>query len=114
MGVDVYMTWDGFGERKTSNPNYAKQITGFISVGRFGYLRLAYSNNKYQEISDCFCWNWDMNTLFTEKLIKEFLEKTESLDEKEFSELKKEFRDFAELGRKLNKQNRCPRIHTSY
>jgi len=114
MGVDIYMSWDGFGIRETSNPNFKKQITGYKDTGKYGYLRIAYSVPYYDIFSQCLCWDWDKKVEFTEELIKEFEKKVKELKGEDLQNKKKQWLDFAKLGKKLNKQNKHPTIYVSY
>jgi hypothetical protein len=113
MGVDVYMTWKGFGKRNKGNPNYDKQITGFQDNGKAGYLRVSYGYNNYEEATSPFFWDWDKKILFTNQIIKIFEDKVRKMSEKE-TEFKKELLAFARLGRKLNKQGKRPKVYISY
>jgi hypothetical protein len=113
MGVDVYMRWKGFGKQDMTNPNYNKQITGYQDRGKAGYLRISYSYFNYKEATSPFFWNWEKDILFTEKIIKKFIELVKNM-KGENEEYKKECLDFAELGRKLNRQDKKPKVHISY
>ena len=110
MGVDVYMKWDGFGERETGNPNYDAQITGFQDNGKAGYLRISYSHKNYEEAVSPFFWEWEKDIKFTIEVIKEFIEIVNAMQ----NEDKQEYLDFAELGMKLNKEGKNPKVHISY
>lgn len=113
MGVDVYMRWEGFGEEKKGNPNYDKQITGYQNNGKDGYLRMSYGYDKYEIVCQAWCWDWEKDTAFTPELIKEFIIKVNQLKgiEEDFIE---EMLDFARLGKRLNKEDKNPKILTSY
>jgi hypothetical protein len=113
MGVDVYMEWDEFGEREKGNPNYDNQITGFATAGQYGYLRIAYSNSYYEQLSECLFWDWDKDIEFNSARINRFEELVKVLPEI-LKEEKVEWLKFAELGRKLNKEGKKPKIHISY
>lgn len=113
MGVDVYMRWDGFGEEKEGNPNYDKQITGYQENRKDGYLRMGYGYDKYEEVCLAWCWDWEKDSPFTPELIKEFVTKVKELKDIDESFIK-EMLDFAEFGKRLNKEGKNPKIHTSY
>jgi len=113
MGVDIYMRWERFGEEKMSNPNYKNQITGYQDNGKAGYLRISYGCNNYNEAISPFFWNWDLKKNFTNEVIKKFEEIINNLSNKE-KDFKKELLDFAELGKKLNKDGKKPKIFISY
>jgi hypothetical protein len=112
MGVDIYMRWEGFGKETKDNPNYKNQITGYQDNGKCGYLRIAYSYPNYQEAVKPFFWDWDKDFYFDDESIKKFIEIINSLDEDE--SFKKEMLDFAELGKKLNKEGKKPFVQISY
>jgi hypothetical protein len=112
MGIDIYLRWSGFGIEKLTNPNYKKQITGFADNGKDGYLRIAYSDPNYEAVSNILFWDWDKNVIFTNSIIKKFIELINNSEMEE--ERKKEWLDFAEFGKKLNSQHKLPKIHISY
>lgn len=105
------MRWEGFGEENMSNPNYRSQITGYEDNGKAGYLRIAYGCLNYDEAVSPFFWgDWGKDKRFDEQTIKRFLEIVSK-----FKEInKKEYLDFAELGRELNKAGKKPFIKISY
>jgi hypothetical protein len=107
------MRWEGFGKDELSNPNYRNQITGYQDNGKAGYLRVSYGHNNYEEAISPFFWNWDLKKSFTNEVIKKFEEVVNNLSDKE-KNFKKELLAFAELGKKLNKQGKKPRVIISY
>lgn len=109
----MYLEWEGFGEREKGNPNYDNQITGFATAGKYGYLRIAYSNPDYELLSECLFWDWDKNVDFTPAMINRFEEHIKVLPKK-LAEDKKEWLEFVELGKKLIKQGKKPKVHISY
>ena len=113
MGVDVYMRWDGFGKEELGNPNYDKQITGYQENGKEGYLRMSYGYELYGIVCESWCWDWDKEDAFTVELIEMFVMKVKNLKGIDKSFIR-EMLDFAELGKKLNKEGKNPKIHTSY
>ena len=116
MGVDVYMSWKGFGRRTMTNPNYKNQITGFADEGKYGYLRIAYSDPYYSILSHCLCWDWDAIVVLTEKLLKEFEGRVRVLPQHEDYLINKKtnWLEFPKLARKLIKQGKMPRVSISY
>lgn len=110
MGVDIYLRWEGFGEEKMDNPNYANQITGYQDSGKAGYLRISYGDKNYEELSSPFFWSWNLKKCFTKECIKKF---EEIVNEMKVAN-KKEYLDFAELGKKLNKERKNPKVIISY
>jgi hypothetical protein len=112
MGIDVYMRWSGFGIENSSNPNYEKQITGYVDSGKYGYLRIAYSDPDYIAVSSLLFWDWDKDVLFTNAIIKKFIGLVNESEMEE--ERKREWLDFAEFGKKLNSQHKLPKVSISY
>lgn len=115
MGVDVYMRWEGFGKEELTNPNYKSQITGYQDNGKAGYLRVSYGCDKktYEILTSAFFWDWKKDIKFTIKVIEEFEEIVKKFPDRLKND-KKEWLDFAEFGRKLNKENKKPKVHISY
>jgi hypothetical protein len=113
MGVDCYLRWDGFGKEDLTNSNYKSQITGYQDNGKCGYLRVSYGYDNYKEATSPFFWDWNEDIDFNEKIIKKFIEIVNALSDKE-KRFKKELLNFAEFGRKLNKQGKKPKVHISY
>jgi hypothetical protein len=113
MGVDVYMDWDGFGKQESGNPNYDAQITGWKPKGKAGYLRISYSYINYKEATSPFYWDWENDIDFTLEVIEKF-EKLVKEMSGESEQEKKEYMDFAKLGRRLNKEGKNPKVHISY
>jgi len=113
MGVDIYMSWDDFGEEKEGNPNYDNQITGYIQAGKYGYLRVAYSNNYYDFLTDCFDWSWDDKVELTKELIIKFEIKVDKFPMM-LKEEKKEWLAFAQLAKDKIKEDKHPKVYISY
>jgi len=106
------MRYDNFGEEDLSNPNYKAQITGFADNGKAGYLRVSYGYSNYEEAVSPFFWDWDKDFEFTNEAIEEFERIVKKMKEKK--EWKQEYLDFAEFGKKLNKEGKHPKVHISY
>ena len=89
-------------------------MTGYIDNGKAGYLRVSYGCDRkiYDILTSPFFWNWDKKIDFTDEIIKKF-EKIVNKFPKKFKE-KKEWLDFAEFGRKLNKKGKKPKVHISF
>ena len=113
MGVDIYMRWKGFGNEDMDNPNYKRQIIGYKDVGKFGYLRISYSNPDYDTLIKPLFWDWAKDKRFNKKTIKKFEELSKEIPKK-LQYKKKEWLDFAEFGRKLNDEGKLPYISISY
>ncbi len=122
MGCDIYLKWKGMTKGDKNN-----QIKGFdITIGRFGYLRGAYSGHVgYDAICILFAdieweedWKVDINLLKANlKTLEKTLFKSRKKDfySKDGKDLEiQSYKDFVKLAEKLIKERKEPEIRFSY